>query len=614
MTALDLITLLSQATYVVIFLLVAWRTVRSPSPAHLDMTLFFGILAFVVAYSRVAAAIGFTPPDWFIDALIVAIIALPYVLLRLLDDFTQVPVLLKRTAELGVVAFAVVLFALPGSALPPPVLIALVAYIAGLFLYSGGAFIRSARRAQGVTKRRLQAISLGAILFALEIVASGGSSLLVEPDKTVLTAIGQVLGLISAGAFFLGFVPPPLLRRAWQAPELQHLLTRAASLPRLPSTLDIVRELEKGAAGATGSQARVGIWQEEERKLRMWRPETDEPVDIVAGQHLSGRAFESQRIIFSADPVNDDPQGAEQYRKQHVGAMIAAPITAGERRLGVLVLYAERPPIFAASDRELAQLLADQAAVILESRALIDHAARVRAREEATRLKEDFLSAAAHDLKTPLTTVVAQAQFLERKAMRDPSAPSDLQGLQRIVREGQRLATLVTDLLDAARLEQGKLVSDREPVDLGALVSEVVARQHPGAHAHELDVRGAIVGTYDRRRIEQLVENLIENAKKYSPEATPVNVAVWQADGEAHISVRDQGIGIPPADLPKIFERFSRASNVDDRRFHGMGLGLYICRGIVEEHGGRIWAESEVGKGSTFHVTLPLQGEGRRLN
>jgi signal transduction histidine kinase len=611
--ALELITLLSQAIWIVIFVLVAWRYVHSRMPAHLDMTIFFGVLAFVVVESRVATLVGLVPPEWFTDVLITAIIALPYVLVRLVDDFTTVPPLLKRAFEAALAGFAVTLFVISGPTLPTPFVLAVVAYIAGLSFYAGARFIGAARRAQGVTRRRMQAVSLGTIIFGLDIVAAGVGGQLAEPDKTVLTALGQVLGLLSAVAFFLGFAPPAVLRRAWQAPELRGFLTRAASLPRLPTTLDIVRELERGASASTGSQARIGIWQEDERKIRMWRPEGDEPVDIEPGRHFAGRAFEQQRTLFSANPGRDDPHGVDVYRRSRIGAVIATPITAGERRVGVLVLFAERPPIFSSSDRELAQLLADQAAVILESRMLIDHAARVRAREEATRLKEDFLSAAAHDLKTPLTTVVAQAQFLERKALRDPAAPSDLQGLQRVVREAQRLSTLVTDLLDAARMEQGRLVSDREPVDLGALVSGVVARQRPGAHSCELDVRGAVVGNYDARRIEQLVDNLIENAQKYSPEATPVDLTVWQQDGEARIAVRDRGIGIPPSDLPRIFERFSRASNVDDRKFHGMGLGLYICRGIVEEHGGRIWAESELGKGSTFHVALPLRDE-RRLN
>lgn len=613
MSALELVRWVSQGMYVLVFVLVALRTARRPTPAHFDMTAFFAILALVVVESRIVEALGATPPEWLNDTVVALVIALPYVLLRLVDDFTVVPRWLKRGAELALIALAIASFALAGATPPPLVLVAIVAYFAGLAFYCGAMFTLAARRSQGVTKRRMQGISLGTIAIGLNIVAAGLGRLLPEPDRSVLAGAGQLLGLGAAVAFYLGFAPPAFLRRAWQAAELRLFLTRAAQLPRLPTTLDIVRELERGAAASTGSQARIAVWQEDEQVLRMWTPGSDEVFDIEPGQHFAGRAFEQQRTLFSADPVRENPQAAELYRRERVGAIIAAPITAGERRLGVLLLFAERPPIFSVSDGELAQLIADQAAVILESRALIDHAARVRAREEATRLKEDFVSAAAHDLKTPLTTVVAQAQFLERKALRDPSAPADIAGLQRIVREGQRLAALVTDLLDAARLEQGRLLAEREPVDLGALVTDVVARQQPGVHSCDVDVRGAVVGAYDRRRIEQLIENLIENAKKYSPEATPVRLAVWQQDGEARITVRDQGIGIPPSDLPRVFERFSRASNVDDRKFHGMGLGLYICRGIVEEHGGRIWVESELGKGTTFHVALPA-GDGRRLN
>ena len=614
MTALDLISGLTQAIFVLIFLLVFVRTVRHTTPAHIDMSIFFGILAFVVAESRIAVFLGVRQPVWFVDVLVALIVALPYVLLRLVDDFTRVPVMLKRGAEI-LLLIIVAAYTYDSLVTPPvdaPITLALVAYIAGLFFYCGAAFIKASRGAQGVTRRREEAISLGTILFGLDILMAGIGGLLPEPDKTFLTATGQVLGLGSGLAFYLGFAPPSFLRRAWQATELRGFLTSAAELPRLPTTLDIVRELERGAASATGANARVALWDEDTKLLHSWR-DTDEPVEISPGRFIAGRAFELQRTIFTTNPAKEDPADAESYRRSRAGAVMSTPITAGGRRLGVLSLFAERAPIFAQSDMELAALLADQAAVILESRALIDHAARMKAQEEAMRLKEDFVSAAAHDLKTPLTTVVAQAEFLERKALRDPSSPADLQGLQRIVREGKRLAALVTDLLDAARLEQGRLLAEREPVDLGALVAEVCTRQQPAAHSCDVDVRGAVVGVYDRRRIEQLIDNLVENAKKYSPEATPVQVAVWQQDGEARISVKDHGIGIPPSDMPKIFERFSRASNVDDRRFHGMGLGLYICRGIVEEHGGRIWAESEIGKGSTFHVALPLQ-DGRRLN
>jgi signal transduction histidine kinase len=489
-------------------------------------------------------------------------------------------------------------------------------YIVGYFfvvsVYCAIAFIRTARRSKGVTRRRMEAISLGSILLGTDLLIAGLTPLTPVDDRAVFQALGQLLGLGSAVAYYLGFAPPPILRRAWQEPELRSFLARAASLPRLPTTLDIVRELERGASNSTGTSARIGLWQDDTSKLRFWEADGT-TVDLEPGKHFAGRAFELQRPIFSTNPIRDNPDGAVGYRSRHVGAVLAAPITAGERRLGVLTLSAQRPPIFAVSDIELAGLLADQAAVVLESRALIDHATLVRAREEATRLKEDFLSAAAHDLKTPLTTVVAQAEFLERRAMREPSSPADLAGIRRIVREGKRLTGLVGDLLDATRLEQGRLLGEREPVDLASLAQEICTHDPADPSGCQVEASAPVVGDYDRRRVEQLFQNLIENAKKYSPERRPIKVKVWQEDGEARFTVADSGIGIPAADLPRIFERFSRASNVDDRRFHGMGLGLFICRGIVEEHGGRIWVESEVGKGSTFHVALPI-ADGRRLN
>ena len=140
------------------------------------------------------------------------------------------------------------------------------------------------------------------------------------------------------------------------------------------------------------------------------------------------------------------------------------------------------------------------------------------------------------------------------------------------------------DLLDATRLEQGGLVGEREPVDLATMAQDICVHDIGDNGSCVVDANAPVVGVYDRRRIEQLLQNLVENAKKYSPDRTPVKIKVWQEDGQARLDVEDSGIGIPAADLPRIFERFSRASNVDDRRFHGMGLGLYICR-----HRRRAW-------------------------
>jgi signal transduction histidine kinase len=619
MSAYALLQYTTQAIFVVIFVVVGARAVRRPRTADVDIALLFGVLSLIIALQWLDSALGIPPGRYEIALAGSLLMALPYLMLRLLGDFAIVPTWLMRAAGAGLVV-AVAGLVLTPPPIPTATTMAYVAYFVVIEVYVALRFLSEGRRSTGVTRRRMQAVAAGSLFLGLAILLVPLPALL-PGLRDVWSVLVQGLGLACGLAYALGFAPPNLLRRAWQEPELRAFLGRAASLPRLPDTASIVRELESGVAGSLGvASASLGLWDAERRVLRYptksWRegmPELAAPLYARTGvlEHdpelfFAGRAFTTQLAIFTDNPVRDAPDVAEYYQVYGTGAVLAAPITAGQQRLGVLVAAAARAPIFADDDLRLIQLLADQAAVVLESRALIDEAARVQAREEATRLKDDFLSAAAHDLKTPLTTLVAQAQFMERRALATPDAPPDLDGVRRMIREAKRLNSLVLELLDASRAEQGRLTGEREEVDLAELARESGERTAREYSRCSIDAREPVVGHYDRHRIIQLLDNLLENAVKYSPGGGEVRVSVRRDGQIARLTVSDQGIGIPAADLEQIFDRFHRGTNVDDRQFAGMGLGLFICRGIVEEHAGRIWAESRPGAGSSFHVELPL--------
>ncbi|HUP27064.1 MAG TPA: ATP-binding protein [Chloroflexia bacterium] len=603
MSADELIQYLSWAFYIVIFIQVTLKAVRRPYRANVDIALFFIAVTIVIALT-VATRTGFlliTPLER--SVVISFVLSLAYLLVRLVDDFSVVPTWVKLLSEVSLVILIIASFIYND---PTPLWLTFlqILHLDGFLLYVTVAFFRESRRASGVTKRRMAAIAVGTICLFLEFIAAGLS--MAQPQYTgFLRAVTDLLGLASGISYYFGFATPGLLRRAWQEPELRAFLGRAANLPRLPNTEAIIHELQKGAASAVGApHARIGLWDEDKKVLFYGvdgaRYEIKPEMTLT-----SGRAFLTQKPAFTPYLKSDNPLYADASRVSAT-ALLAAPITAGEKRLGTLVAYAPRAPIFADEDLELVQLLADQAAVILESRGLIDEAARVQAHEEATRLKDDFLSAAAHDLKTPLTTLVGQTQLLERKALRTPDAPADLASIRKLGREVERLRTLVLELLDAASAEQGKLLGTREEVNLVSLALETCSRHASERHACQVEAGEDIQGMYDARRIQQLIENLVENAIKYSPDGGKVTVKLWHDTGWNYISVADEGIGIPQEDLAHVFDRFHRGTNVDDRRFAGMGLGLFICRGIAEQHGGRIWAESKVGEGSTFHVALPL--------
>ncbi|MBF5043445.1 PAS domain S-box protein [Aggregicoccus sp. 17bor-14] len=226
--------------------------------------------------------------------------------------------------------------------------------------------------------------------------------------------------------------------------------------------------------------------------------------------------------------------------------------------------------------------------------------------KKAIQVRDDFLSIASHELKTPLTPLALRLAALERKLEQGEHIDPSL--LRRSRRQLVRMTSLINDLLDASRIEAGRLALHPKPTQLDALVAHAVAALSQESArgrivtecAEGLMVRG------DPDRLEQVVVNLLENALKYSPSGSRVHVGLMARGDLALLSVRDEGIGIPQDDQEHLFDRYFRARNVSTHSYGGLGLGLYISRDIVERHGGRIWVESEAGKGATFYVALPL--------
>jgi signal transduction histidine kinase len=233
----------------------------------------------------------------------------------------------------------------------------------------------------------------------------------------------------------------------------------------------------------------------------------------------------------------------------------------------------------------------------------------ISAEHAIRQLREETVAVIAHDLRNPITAMrlslesALRSRDDQEECVRVPAA-----ALERCVRNAKRLGEMVAELLDAAQVELGKLPLEREEVDLGKFVAELVSDLLPSLRGHEVGVDIApvpIAAFIDRRRIAQVVTNLLDNASKYARPGTPIRVTLREDDGAALLSVADRGAGISPDALPKLFDRFFQAHRARQQS-GGLGLGLYITKGIVDAHGGELTVESVPDVGSTFHVRLPL--------
>ncbi len=222
--------------------------------------------------------------------------------------------------------------------------------------------------------------------------------------------------------------------------------------------------------------------------------------------------------------------------------------------------------------------------------------------------KDEFISLASHELKTPVATLKGFAQLLLRR-MRKQNDARLLEPLDKMVVQLDKLTVLINDLLDISRIQAGKLIFREEPFDLAELLQEMVENVQETLPTHQLLIQRSEPATVygDRDRIGQVLINLLTNAVKYSPFAHEVLISLEHMQGNARVSVQDFGLGIPPDQLARVFERFYQVSSgTRDKNLTGLGIGLYISHEIVQRHQGQLWAESIVGQGSTFHFTLPM--------
>ena len=285
---------------------------------------------------------------------------------------------------------------------------------------------------------------------------------------------------------------------------------------------------------------------------------------------------------------------------------VLVPLEARGRKLGIINIVWAQPGRALPEDVEVARAVAERASVAIDNVRLYQHA------QEAIRARDQLWGVARHELRTPLSSLGLQLQLAERLAQQQPGGEDAisrvLPKIQAARRQVERLSNLISELLDTTRAQAGRLELKCEEVDLPALVRELAERHrqeaaHAGSTLH-VSAPARLTGYWDRSRLEQVVVNLLTNAIKYG-EGKSIHVSVKQLDtAAACLEVRDEGMGIEPESLERIFQPFERTREA--RKRGGLGLGLFIVRQLVEAHGGTIQVDSRPGRGSTFTVELPL--------
>lgn len=347
--------------------------------------------------------------------------------------------------------------------------------------------------------------------------------------------------------------------------------------------------------------------------------------DIIQVMRTGKPQFLPEMTDETLEEIAIDNKHLQFMQEMGPRSKMALPLISRNRTLGVIsfIVTSESGRNYTSDDLKLAQQLANLAGQAIDNAWLYRQAQEaIQTQLELDHHKDNFLSIASHELRTPLTTIKGYSQILHRNLTRQEAskAPGDsainreLRILDNIVNQVGRMDSLISEMLDISRIQSGQFELKRTyNVDINALIRRVVEQQQDSANGHPITLQtnnAKCPGFWDEGRLEQVLNNLISNALKYSSAGMPVEVGVKisPVQNEVIVWVRDEGIGISPEHQRHIFDRFYRARTPMNVNVDGLGLGLFISYETVTQHRGRMWLESVPGRGSTFFFALPLGG------
>jgi signal transduction histidine kinase len=388
----------------------------------------------------------------------------------------------------------------------------------------------------------------------------------------------------------------------WLLDDSRRLLAVVQEVSRLrdlAGVMEVVRRAARALTGADGvtfvlREGQFVYYADEDAIAPLWKGRR-----FPAASCISGWAIANKQSVVIEDIYADARIPHDAYRATFVKSLVMVPIREADP-VGAIGAYWARPHRATPREVGMVQTLASSTAIAMVN-AELHHAA-----QEALRVREEFMSVAAHELRTPLTSLVLETQAFLRHADRGELAPPIAARMERFDRQLTRLGQLVNDLVDVARLVQGRPGLNREEMELSEVVRQVLSDFSGLAERHATPLRfsssSEAIGWWDPLRLETIVSNLVGNALKYGA-GKPVEVELSGDERICTLVVRDQGIGIAVEDQARIFERFERA--VPGANYVGLGLGLWIVRQLVEAHGGTIAVDSRPGEGARFTLKLP---------